>query len=55
MRILFHKKDGDIVREAIHNLYDYAVEVFGEDLTGQMISADELKRAKLSRDSAKEH
>ena len=55
VRILFHKKDGDIVREVIHNLYEYAVEVFGEDLTEQMISAEELQRAKLSKDSAKEH
>ena len=55
VRVLFYKEDIEMIREVIHNLYDYAVEVFGEQLTAHMIDVDELRRAKLSVDSAKAH
>ena len=55
VRILFHKDDERRVKEAIYNLYDVAVEVFGDELTKQMIDINELRRAHVSGDNAKEH
>ena len=51
VRVLFHKDDANVVRDAIHDLYGFAEEVFGPELASKMLDENNLRRAKLSVDS----
>lgn len=43
------------MKNAIHNLYDHAEDVFETSLTATMLDKSNLLRAKSSNDMAKEH
>ena len=55
VRVIFNKKDVELVRDAIHDLYGITETIFGKRLTKHMLDENDLKRAKTSIDTAKAH
>lgn len=55
LRIIFHIDITDAVKHVVHNLYDYAEPIFGENLTASILDRENLQRTKTSHEVEKEH